>query len=96
MDIDSKLSVIQEMRREQIRRERESYYPEYRRMNVGKTIENPKESHWFLSLRLRLLVAIFLFFCFFLMEQKDIRIGEIGAVEIVEYIEKNMPPLLNL
>ena len=54
MDIDSKLSVIQEMRREQIRRERESYYPEYRRMPERLRVENEKEGHWFLSFRLRL------------------------------------------
>jgi len=90
VDIDSKLSVIQEMRREQIRRERESYYPEYRRMPERLRVENEKEGHWFLSFRLRLLIAILLFFCFFLLEQKEIKIGGIGTVEITEYLGENI------
>ena len=90
MDIDRKLSVLQEMRREQMKIERENYYPLYRRGTEGRKSEFVKEEKWFSSFRLRLLIAILLFFCFFLMEQKELRIGEIGTMEILEYIEENI------
>ena len=90
MDIDRKLSVLQEMRREQMKIERENYYPPYRRGAEGSKSEFVKEEHWFSSFRLRLLIAILLFFSFFLMEQKEVKIGEVGTVEMVKYIEENI------
>ena len=89
MDINRKLNVIQEMRREQIRREREIYYPEYRRGIWDKKAEENEGKTLFLHFRLRLLIAILLFFCFFMMEQRMIKIGEIGYMEIEQYIGEN-------
>ena len=90
MDIERKLSVIQEMRREQMRRERENHYPEYRRSVDLRTMGEEKKVNWLWSLQLRFLIAILLFLCFFIMEQKQIRIGEMGSFEITKYIERNI------
>ena len=90
MNIDSKYNVIQEMRREQMKRERENYYTEYRRGSERRNGGDWKEDNWFLSFRLRLLIAILLFFGFFLMEQKEVKIGNIGTLEIAEFIEGNI------
>lgn len=89
MDINHKLNLVQELRKEQERRERDIY-----RMDSGRSYgefstvqymdENP-----FVSFRIRLVVAILLFLCFFLLDKTQMQVGEIDPVEIVEYIDGN-------
>ena len=44
---------------------------------------------WTISFRLRLIISVLLFLCFFIMDRKDIVNEGIGSVEIAEYIESN-------
>lgn len=44
---------------------------------------------WFASFRFRLLVAVLLFLCFFVMDKKEINYGGIDSIEIVESIDEN-------
>lgn len=82
MDIEHKLDLIQQIHREQAydyREERRSY-----------SEEQELQVSWFASFRFRLLVAVLLFLCFFVMEKKEIKYGGIGATEIVNYIDSNI------
>ena len=44
---------------------------------------------WVASFRLRLLLAVVLFMCFFVMEKKEIVFEGVGCTEIVECISNN-------
>ena len=51
---------------------------------------NELQGTWFASFHLRLLLAMLLFLCFFVMEKKKIEIYGISYTEIVEYIDSNI------
>ena len=86
MDINHKLDLIQELRREQSRRERVIYRNYDRSFRGDSSLEEENLKSVFASFRLRLLTAILLFLCFFLMDRKDVSFGEIGKQQIVECI----------
>lgn len=106
MDIEHKLDLIQQIHREQEENERlinsnlkqrnynrENYTPgiyDYRGHGRNFSEEQDLQGAWFASFRLRLLLAVLLFLCLFTMDKKEIEIGGIGSVEIIDYIEKNM------
>ena len=64
-----------------------SYYKCY-----GDSYQTQKEipGNRMASFRLRLLLAVLLFLCFFVMDKKEIAFEGIDCQEIVEYIESNM------
>lgn len=82
MNIDHKFDLIQELRREQERRERSSYGRYVREYQQ----EEENGNSFLASFRLRMLTAILLFFCFFLMDKKEISFNEIESQKIVECI----------
>ena len=99
MDIEDKLDLVQQIRREQTENERYFYnnlkgrkYDSYEYGNYGRYYSGEEEQQgtWFASFRLRLLFAMLLFLCFFVMEKKEIAVEGIGCAEIVEYISSNM------
>ena len=97
MDIDHKLDLIQQIRREQAESERkfyckghykESVYDDYRWEGKKRTEE--EQIFRIASFRIRLLLAMAFFLLFFVMEKKGIEVEGIGCQEIVEYVGKNM------
>ncbi len=101
MDIEDKLNLIQQLHREQEENERYIYqnynFKNYNRSDSGyrsygraHPIEETVPNSWIASFRLRLLLSVLLFLCFFVMEKKGIVFDGIGCTEIVAYIEKNM------
>ena len=80
MDIEHKLDLIQQIHREQAESERNFYRkynyrePVYHDYGVyGKSRSEEKETiSWIASFRLRLLLAVVLFICFFVMEKKEL------------------------
>lgn len=103
MDIEQKLALIQQIHREQAENERyvynnlrrrkyncgTDYWDEYSG-DYGKDVyKHQSQRNRFGSFRLRLLVAVLLFLCFFIMDKKDIAYREIGSREIVEYVGSN-------
>ena len=105
MDIEDKLNLIQQLHREQEENERNIYhnlrYRNYdRKWNDFSVCDDgyykrddsqnqEVQGSWIASFRLRLLLAVLLFLCFFVMEKKNIKYGEIGYQEVVEYIGSN-------
>ena len=89
MDINHKLDLIQKLRKEQAVREQECYR-NYCRENrqVQPTLYDVNKGK-INSFRLRFLLAILLFLCFFLLEQRNIKIWEIDADKIADYIGEN-------
>ncbi|MBR4983716.1 MAG: hypothetical protein IKY94_14320 [Lachnospiraceae bacterium] len=79
MDIERKLDLIQQMHREQAENERYIYEKD----SLGK-------SSRFTSFRFRLLVAMLLFLCFFIMDKKEIVYGKMDSSKIIEQIESNL------
>lgn len=82
MNIENKLELIQQIHREQEKNE-------YRGYGRGYSEEEVQGS-WFASFRLRLLLAVLLFLCFFIMEKRGIVVEGIGCMEIIEYIGSNI------
>lgn len=78
LDIEQKLDLIQQIHREQEKNERY-----YRKESEGQV-------SWSASFRLRLLLAVLLFLCFFVMEKKQVEVGGICSSDIVDYIGSNM------
>ena len=79
MDIEQKLDLIQQIHREQAESERNFYrkynhkepvYYDYGVYEIKQSEENERIS-WAVSFRLRLILAIVLFMCFFVMEKKE-------------------------
>ena len=106
MDIEQKLNVIQQLHREHEENEKymynnmrqkkynrglenygsytydsENYYTSW-----GENVQTLGGS----SLRFRLLVAILLFLCFFVMDKKKIVYMEVGSNDIIRYISENI------
>ena len=48
------------------------------------------DKSWMASFLFRLLIAVLLFLCFFVMDKKEIVYKEIGSSKIVQYISENM------
>ena len=98
MDIEHKLDLIQQIRREEAESERNLYrkyrYKESVYRDYGghgqKQSEEKEQISRVASFRLRLLLAVALFLFFFVMEKKEIEVEGIGYKEIVEYVGKNM------
>lgn len=105
MDIEHKLDLIQQIHREQEENER-YVYDNLRRRNYNKkaydadtyifdynrmdSCRQETQIFWLASFRFRLLVAVLLFLCFFVMDKKKITYKEIGSNKIVQYISENM------
>lgn len=103
MDIEQKLTLIQQIHREQEENERYIYnnlrkrdnyrgtnhFGEYSGNYVKDVYRHQSQRNWFSSFRFRLLVAALLFLCFLVMDKKNIAYREIGSREIVEYIGNN-------
>lgn len=88
MDINHKLNLIQELRREQNRRERDIYKNYNRNIREDVSIQEEYGTSIFSSFRLRLLTAIFLFLCFFIMDKNDVSVGNIGKQQILKCISE--------
>ena len=97
MDIEQKLDLIQQIHREQAESERNFYrkynyrepaYHEYRAYGENQ-IQDKEPVLSIASFRLRLLLAVLLFLCFFIMEKKEIVFEGVGCPEIVECISSN-------
>ena len=82
LDIEQKLDLVRQIHREQ--EENERYY-------LGRDFQGQKSQiSWFASFRFRLLVAMLLFFCFFVMDKKEFVYGEMDSSKIIAHIESNM------
>lgn len=97
MNIEHKLDLIQQIHREQAENER-NFYRRYRYREsdyhdygvYGRNLTEEKEGNsGIASFRLRLLIAVLLFLCFFLMDKKEVIFEGIGCSEIVECISSN-------
>lgn len=93
MDIEQKLDLIQQIHREQAENER-YVYDNLKRKTYRQESDSPKDrecgiSRWS-SFRFRLLVAVLLFLCFFVLDKKELVYGEVNSSKIMEQIENNM------
>lgn len=56
-----------------------------------KYLQNQEvQGKWLASFRIRFLIAILLFLCFYVMDKKEITYKEVGSNKIVEYISETM------
>ena len=106
LNIEHKLDLVQQIHREQKENEKYIYNNlkqrkynrgiyntdayDYGRYEIDYSGGQEGQVSWLASFRFRLLVAVLLFLCFFVMEKKGIKYGGIGSEEIVEYIDSNM------
>ena len=97
MDIEQKVDLIQQVHREQAESER-NFYRKYNwkgsvyhdsGVSEKYLFKENETASWVASFRLRLLLAVVFFMCFFVMEKKEIVLEGIGYTEIVESISSN-------
>ena len=89
MDIEDKLALIQELRRQQQYRERYAHERNYKYYGTKEEVEEEIPTSSFSSLRLRIVIALFLFVLVFFMDVNDFKIGEIDYTYIQDQISQN-------
>ncbi|MGN0307624.1 MAG: hypothetical protein ACI4DN_05350 [Lachnospiraceae bacterium] len=93
MELEQKLALIQQIRQKEnhnYQRLGEGSY-EYRKGDLyGDTWTGEQVSLFSSSFRLRFLLAVFLFLCFFYLEIRDISLGNLNGGEIQSYISENL------